>query len=157
MGKSSISPSIVLSYMASISHHHLYVFPSKARILLCAKEAIIRFPAIVLFTAKSLQVDIRYIHILWTPRNSDRISPRKPCSSCFFGLDQGSSCYSLFSSTSTSVSASGRFWVTCLTRCFQVSLLSINYYVLLSIYAMLWLAAGCRFSHSLLWRPPARI
>ena len=56
MGKSSISPSMVLSYLTSIPHHNLYVYPSKARILLCAKEAIIRFPAVVLFTAKSLQV-----------------------------------------------------------------------------------------------------
>ena len=56
MGKFSISSSMVLSYITSISHHNLYVFTSKARILLCAKEAIIRFPAIVLFTAKSLQV-----------------------------------------------------------------------------------------------------
>ena len=56
MGKSSSSSSMVLSYLTSISHHNLYVFPSKARILLCAKEAIIRFPVIVLFTAKSLQV-----------------------------------------------------------------------------------------------------
>ena len=36
-----------------------------------------------------------------------------------------------------------------LTRCFQVSLLLIDYWLVLSICAMPWLAAGCRFSSSI--------